>query len=320
MKEEKKLGRGLEDFSHVFLSSRVEKIERLSGIEGDVGSEKENVVTPARVICITGDRKVRDRPFLTVSLALEIAKQGKKVLVLDADFSLPRLCMLMDVPPHGSILNFISKNDGEEIIAEYVNGVKLITLDVDISDLSSLGASKRTSLTRCFRSAEEKADILLVTISTSFIKPMLAILKASSDIVVITPQQVNDMINAYGVIKTAFQVNQDACIGIVSSGIDAPDQSDVVFEKMQKVVRKFLDKSINHYGYIPEDPEISLSIARRKPLSISSPSSKTVRCITEISQSILRIHDRIREDNTVEGNRYGFAERLFSKASVGFFK
>jgi flagellar biosynthesis protein FlhG len=320
MKQEKKLGRGLEDFSHVFLSSKSEKIEPPSSTKRDVDSEKEGVVTPALAICIISDREVKERAFLTVNLALEIAKQGKRVLVFDADFSLPRLCMLMDRPEHGSILNFISKNGEEEIIAEYINGVKLITLDVDISDLSSLGASKRTSLTRCFRRAEEKADILLVTTSPSFIHHMIAILKASSDIVVITPQQLHEMINAYGVIKTVFQVNKDACVGIVSSGIDVPDQSEAVFEKMKKIVEKFLDKSIYNYGYIPEDTEISLSIANRKPLSLSSPSSKTVRCIKEISQSILKMYERVREEQSVEGSRSSFTERLFSKASVGFFK
>ena len=144
MKQEKKLGRGLEDFSHVFLSSRSEKIESLSTTNRDVDSEKEGVVTPVRAICIISDREVKERAFLTVNLALEIAKQGKRVLVFDADFSLPRLCMLMDIPARSSVLHFISKNGEDEIIAEGVNGVKLITLDVDISDLRSLGESERT--------------------------------------------------------------------------------------------------------------------------------------------------------------------------------
>ena len=316
MKRVKKLGRGLEDFSHLFLSSRAEKSESLSSIKQDAVCERRDAVTPARVICITGDKKVGERAFLTVNLALEIAKQGKRVLVFDADFSLPRLCMLMGIPVRSSVLHFISKNGEDEIIAEGVNGVKLITLDVDISDLRSLGESERRSLMKCFKSAEEEADILLVTTSPSFIQHMRTVLKASDDIIVTTPQQVNEMINAYGVIKTIFQVNKNARVGIVSSRIGVPDQAEEVFEKMQRIVKKFLNKPLYNYGYIPEDTEITLSMARRKPLSLSSPSSETVKCITEISQSILEMDGRERDNRAVGGNHFSFTENLFNKSFV----
>jgi len=316
MKRVKKLGRGLEDFSHLFLSSRAEKSEPLSSIKQDAVCERRDAVTPARVICITGDKKVGERAFLTVNLALEIAKQGKRVLVFDADFSLPRLCMLMGIPVRSSVLHFISKNGEDEIIAEGVNGVKLITLDVDISDLRSLGERERKSLMKCFKSAEEEADILLVNTSPSFIQHMRTVLKASGDIIVTTPQQVNEMINAYGVIKTIFQVNKNARVGIVSSRIGVPDQAEEVFEKMQRIVKKFLNKPLYNYGYIPEDTEITLSMTRRKPLSLSSPSSETVKCITEISQSILEMDERERENRAVGGNHFSFTENLFNKSFV----
>jgi flagellar biosynthesis protein FlhG len=263
------------------------------------------------VICITSDRRAGERAFLTVNLALEIARQGKRVLVFDADFSLPRLCMLLGIPASSSILHCITKNGEEEVIAEGINGVKLITLDVDISDLRSLGERERRSLMKCFKGAEEEADILLVTTSPSFLHHMRAILKASDEIIVTTPQQVTEMINAYGVIKAIFQANKNARVGIVSSRIETPVQAEAVFKKMQRIVKKFLDKSLYNYGYIPEDKEIASSVARRKPLSHTSPSSETVRCITEISKAILKMD---RGEHLVGGNHCSFAEKLFNKS------
>lgn len=299
MKRAKRLGRGLEDFSHLFLSSRSESSKHLSDTKQDVASEREGAGTPARAICITSHKRVGERAFFTVNLALEIARQGKKVLVFDAEFSLPRLCMLMEVPAHSSILHFIAKNDEEEMVAEEIDGVRLITLDADISDLRSLSESERTSLIKCFRNAEEEAEIILINTSPGFIHRMRAILKASSEVIVITPQQVPEMINAYGVIKTIFQVNRDVRVGIVSSRISVPVQAEEVFEKMQRIAKKFLHKSLYNYGYIPEDTEISLSIARRKPLSITSPSSETIKCITGISQFILKMHGCGEEEHSV---------------------
>ena len=316
MKRVKRLGRGLEDFSHLFLSSKSEKSEHSTGGTHDAVSEPEGARILPRVICITSDRRVGERAFLTVNLACELAERGKRVLVFDADFSLPRLCMLMDIPARGSMLQFITKNGKEEVIAGGKEELKLITLDVDISDLRSLGEHERSTLIQCFRRAEEESDIMLINASPGFIHHMRAILKAVAEVIVVTPQQVAEMINAYGVIKFIFQVNADAQVGIVSSRIANPPQAEVVFEKMQRIVKRFLDKPLSHLGYIPEDEEIGLSMVRRKPLSHTSPSSGTVRCITEISHSILKMNGGDNEHPRYGENQGSFAERLFNKSPL----
>jgi len=316
MKRAKKMGRGLEDFSHLFLSSKSEKNEPPAGSKQKAVCEVKSAATPARVICIAGDKKVAERAFITANLALELANQGKRVVVVDADFSLPRLCMLMGVPSPNSLLHYISGNGEEDITAEGVDGVKLITLDADITDLRFLKESERSSLMRYFRSAEEAAEIILVTVSPGFIHHMRTIVKASSEIVVITPQPLAEMIDAYAVIKTIFQANKSARVGILSSRIVASDQADAVFEKMQRIVKKFLDKPLYNYGYISEDREISLSMARREPLLKTSPSSQAVKCIAEISHSILKVDGNGNGEHPVDRRNFSFTERLFNKSTV----
>ncbi len=310
------MGRGLEDFSHLFLSSKSEKNEPLSSSKQKAVCEGRSAATSVRAICITGDKKVAERAFITVNLALELASQGKRVVVVDADFSLPRLCMLMGVPSHNSLLHYIAGNGEEDITAEGVDGVKLITLDADITDLRFLKESERSSLMRYFRSAEEEAEIILVTVSPGFIHHMRTIFKASSEIVVITPQPLAEMIDAYAVIKEIFQANNSARVGILSSRIVTSDQADAVFEKMQRIVKKFLDKPLDHYGYIPEDREISLSMVRREPLLKTSPCSQTVKCIAEISHSILQVDGNGNGEQPAERRNFSFTERLFNKSTV----
>ena len=311
MKQMKKLGRGLEDFSHLFLS-KPEKNEHLTDANHNVVCKREGV-KPARAICITSDKGIGERAFFAVNLALEIAKQGKKVLIFDADFSLPRLCMLMEVNASNSILQLINKNGEGKSIVEGIDGVKLITLDVDISDIRSLSESERTSLVKCLKNAEEEAEIILIVTSPGLINQMKALLKAVSEIIVVTPQQVAEMINAYGVIKTIFQFDEDAHVGIVSSRIDASDQAEAVFGKMQRIVKKFLDKPLYNYGYIPEDEEVSLTLKRRRPLALASPSSETMKCITKIAQSILEMNRNSREGCSIGETHFSFTERLFDK-------
>ena len=87
---------------------------------------------------------------------------------------------------------------------------------------------------------------------------MRAFLKVVSEIMVIVPQPVAEMINAYGVIKTIFNYNSTARVGVLASRVASPSHAEAVFAKMQQVAEKFLHKSLYSYGYLPGDTELSL--------------------------------------------------------------
>ena len=252
----------------------------------------------APVIGIAADRKVGERARLTLEVALAIAAQGKRVLLLDADFSLPRLWMLTDGAAPGSVLGVIAGNGAPPPTAECADGVRLITLDVDVSGLGCLAASKRASLERWFATAQEEADVLLVAASPTLTRHTRAVLEACRDVVVVTPQHANDVVDAYGVIKTVAQVNGAARLGIVTSRTDAPERSDAVFGKMERIVGRFLGKPLHNCGYIPAD--------ERTP--------DAARCVVAVSRSMLQMAETRGEDDRAEAERPDLAKGLFADA------
>ncbi len=305
MVRDRRLGRGLEDFSHLFLSPAATNAE--TGFRNDVPA-------PPPVICIAADGKVRERGSLTLNLALAFARRGKRVLLLDADFSHPRLWMRTSGTAHGSILGVIAGSGNEPPTAECADGIRLVTIDVDVSGLDDLDPTKRASLARWFTTAEEEADIVLAIVSPALSSHARAVIRASRDVVVVTPWRRNDMVDAYGLIKTVLQVNGDTRIGIISSGIDDPDLSEEAVGKMQRIVGQFLGKPLHNHGYIPSDSQRYSPTAKRKPLRLSTLSRQTIGCVAEISQSILQMNGVTTTDHPVPGNGRSLAERLFRTA------
>ena len=112
MERERRLGLGLEDFSHLFLSPATD-VETPTGdtdranAAGAADLSGEGTAASPPVICIAADRKVKERASLALNLALGIARRGKRVLLFDADFSHPRtvdahreLCTWLDPQRH----------------------------------------------------------------------------------------------------------------------------------------------------------------------------------------------------------------------------
>ena len=311
MEQERRLGRGLEDFSHLFLSPATDVGTPPGDAARAADLSGEGTAASPPVICIAADRKVKERASLALNLALGIARRGKRVLLLDADFSHPRLWTRTGSSAHGSILSVISGNSGESPPAECADGVRLITLDVDVSDVDRLDESRQSLLARWFTTAEEEADIVLVAASPNLSRQTIAVLKASRDVVVVTPQNANDMINAYGVIKSVVQVNDEARVGIVSSRIEVRDESEVVFGKMERIVDQFLGKSLHNYGFIPADKQRSLPKATKTLFALGALPSGTVRCVAGISQAILQLNEK-QADSPVADNCCSLAQRLFA--------
>jgi flagellar biosynthesis protein FlhG len=295
MKQTKKMGRGLEDFSHLFLSSPSEKKTEKSDVKVKEGTDcDKNLSVPARTLCITSDKGVHERSAVAIQLALEIARQGRNIVLFDADFSLPRLGMLIDDSvQQNSLMHLIdSKEEETHTVGDY-KGITLITVDADISTCHSLSSLEREVLENNFNAIEENADVILVVISPEMPDLMRAFLKVVSEIMVIVPQPVAEMINAYGVIKTIFNYTNTARVGVLASRVTSPSQADAVCSKMQRVAEKFLHKPLNSYGYLPGDTEqLRLLEQRKLPITDSLSAQPVSPSIASIATSLLVIDEK----------------------------
>lgn len=311
MKQTKKLGRGLEDFSHLFISSPSEAKKPLPETPQGPLEHKKGVGAPSRSLCVLSHRALDQRAFLVINLALEIAQQGKKVLILDGDFSMPRLTMRMQDCTATPLSHLITRNGRDIRDVKETNGVKLISLDVDLSTLSALGQDERRSLKESFNTLEEESDVILTVASPDFMHHMKTLVWAVDGAMVITPQPLAEMINAYGLIKLIFHMRENARVGIVSSNVTNALQAGMIFEKMKRVVDKFLHKPLFNYGFIPDDGEIVVPQKTHDPRSPQS-FSKAFTSVTDIIRTIFEMDPgndcALYKDSIAPG----FSEKLFA--------
>jgi MinD-like ATPase involved in chromosome partitioning or flagellar assembly len=312
MTQKKKLGRGLEDFSHLFLSSPSEKPEGDEDGKRDTVHREKSVPAPVPTLCITSDKGVLERAFVAIQLALEISGQGKNIVLFDADFCLPRLRM----PPNLSInqhslMNLIYSNENRIAALREYRGITLLRVDADISTHRILPPREREVLQSTFYALEENADVILVVVSPEMRNLMATVLKVINEVMVIVPQPVIEMIHAYGVIKAIYTLQSTGRVGVLASRITSPAQAKSVFNKMQQVTDKFLHKSLYNYGYLSEEEQPSL-LPETSDLSGSvSPSELPVPAVIKsVAAALLGYEDYSGQYRAGKTNG-GFTDCLF---------
>ncbi len=313
MKQKKKMGRGLEDFSHLFLSSPSQKSE--SGEEGlrDTAGREKSLPSPARTLCITSDKSVLEKTSVAVQLALEISGQGKNIVLFDADFCLPRLRMPPNLSYHqNSLMNLLYSNGNRTSALGEHRGITLIRVDADISTHRILSSGERGILQNTFYALEENADVIVVVASPEMKNLMGTFLNVINEVMVIVPQPVVQMINAYAVIKTIYALQNTARVGVLASRITSPSQAESVFNKMQRVTDKFLHKSLYNYGYLSEEEQPSMSPEQRDLSGSVYPSELPApKAIKGIAAALLGNDDKSTDHIDGKTNRT-FTDNLFN--------
>ena len=85
-------------------------------------------ISNARVIAITSGKGGVGKTTLSVNIALELARRGKKVVVFDADFGLANVEVMLGIRPQYNLLDLIHNNKSmTEIITQGPEGIGFIS-------------------------------------------------------------------------------------------------------------------------------------------------------------------------------------------------
>ncbi len=156
------MAKDLGDVAHYFLSAAKEK--------------ESCTLKTCHVLSIAS--MIPDLPpsFLTWNLALSIAREGKKVLILDAEKRLP------------TINFFIGPR--KEIFCEGPIGILVLTAPFDLHCLTKLQVVERINLFKNLREAEDRSEIILINLPMKLTKESIKLASISSDefLVFISPE------------------------------------------------------------------------------------------------------------------------------------
>lgn len=263
--------------------------------------KRQNQVTvqKARVITVTSGKGGVGKSNTTVNLAVELRRQGKSVIIFDADFGLANVEVMFGALPKYNLSDLIYRGKNiREIITEGPEGIGFISGGSGIVGLSNLSRDQIAFLIHNLTYLDNMADVIIIDTGAGISDSVLEFAMASPEILVITTPEPSSLTDSYSLLKALYRNpsfdREHTQIRVLANKVNSVEDGDAVYAKLSSVVNKFLDGSLDYAGMIPADTAIDKAIRQQKPVTISYPTAKSSQAYKVLAENLLNgTHEQI---------------------------
>lgn len=276
--------------------------------------KKEQLVRPvARVITVTSGKGGVGKSSICVNLGIQLQKLGKRVVILDADFGLANIEVMLGIRPQFNLAHLLFKGKSlNEIITHGPEGIQFISGGSGIRELTNLNRDQIIHLTQSLKELDEIADIILVDTGAGIDDSVMEFVVASTEVLIVATPEPTSITDAYALLKTIDKRREyspeNTLIHMLSNRVNSYEEGKELYRKMNVVVEKFLSLRMDYLGSIPQDPMVSQAVMKQTPFSLLYPNSLAGFAMLELAAML---NENIKREQKERGGIARFFANLF---------
>ena len=269
-----------------------------------------------KVISVTGGKGGVGKTNLTLGIAFAMAKQGKRVAVLDADLGLANVDVLLGLKV-GKNLSHVMQGECElkDILIKGPYGMHIIPAASGLKNMAELSTIEHANLIRSFATLAEPIDVLLVDTAAGISNMVLSFSRAAQNVLVVVCDEPTSITDAYALIKILNKEHGVSRFKIVANMVQSYQEGRELFGKLSRVTERFLCANLELVACIPMDEKLKQAVKRQKMVIDAFPNSPAAIAMTALANKALTW--RVPENS--KGHMAFFVERLLSPQKSGDF-
>ncbi|HID97180.1 MAG TPA: MinD/ParA family protein [Thermodesulfobacteriaceae bacterium] len=245
---------------------------------------------------------------VVTNLAVAMADQGKRVMILDADLGLANVDVMLGLTPKYTTRHvFTGEKNLEEILIQGPGGILILPAGSGIPELLNLNESEKLFLLNEIEELGPLVDVLLVDTAAGISDNVIYFNMATQQrIIVVTPEPTS-ITDAYALIKVLANQHHIKKFSILVNWARNGREAHRVYRQLSTVADRFLGLiSLDYLGCIPRDDAIPRAVCRQKTVLEMYPDCKASKGFIDLSKTILNV----RSNNHVDGNIKFFWKHL----------
>lgn len=268
----------------------------------------------ARVITVTSGKGGVGKSNMSVNMAIQLSRLGKKVIILDADFGLANVEVMLGKRPKYNMADMMFGGKSiKDIICDGPEDIGFISGGSGIKELSNLSKDQVSSIINMMYELDSIADIIIIDTGAGIADTVIDMVLASSEVLLVTTPEPTSITDAYALLKTINKTSefQRDKIKIRMIGNRTLNLSDgyELYNKLNSVVEEFLDMNMEYLGAVPFDVNLTKAVMKQQPVSIVYPNTPAVKSIRAMAETLIDLEHS--EKRSVRTGLSGLFSRMF---------
>ncbi len=240
--------------------------------------------SPPPVIAVASGKGGVGKSTVVANLAVAMGRMGRKVLVLDADFSLANLDVLLGLAPRYTIQHFFTGECAlSDLVVEGPAGIHVIPAASGVADLTRIDPVRRRALAESLQAVAMGHHCVLVDAPAGIGDSVVHLARGADRTLIVVSPEPTSLVDAYAAIKVLSSGTDLARIGLIVNGARDSEESHAVHGQIDRVCRRFLGYGVAFDGEVLHDEHVPAAVREQRAVVDLHPHAPASRCFQRLA-------------------------------------
>lgn len=255
----------------------------------------------AKIIAVASGKGGVGKTNLSVNLAIELSRKGKKTALVDLDLGLANVDILLNLTTPFTLEHVVlGFKKIEDIIVRGPEGLSIVPGGSGLPALAELTDSQRSSFIENFYRLAAEYDVIILDTAAGISENVLRFAMAADEVLVVTTEEPTAVTDAYALMKVLSTRNKAIKMNMAFNMVRNRSHTNKSFTNIRRVVKQFLGIEVGLTGMIDYDSAVNHAIMKRRPFVLQYPFSGASKSLRAVAKEIIRnVDSRDKKNKTL---------------------